>query len=112
MALVAGFAGLALAQAPVQDRLPRLAPYDEAQREVEYTRQYADEADARVRDAERVANEAAQARKNADQMAVEAKRRDELASRDLDNARKTAAQARTAYQQASDRFERLRKQGR
>jgi len=102
----------AAAQAPVTERSPRAETYEGAQRAIEFTRRYAADADARVREAERAAEEAAAARKAAEGAIADARTRDERARRELDDARRAAADAQAAHRRAGDEFERIRQRSR
>lgn len=101
----------AVAQAPVEERQRRADSYAEAQQRVEFTRQSAERAARRVRDAE-------QGLKDAEAQLAPAQRRYEESKLRLDKARAELVQARAAesesrksHEAESAAFQRLRGRG-
>jgi uncharacterized protein YPO0396 len=103
-------AGLAQAQAPVEDRKPRLDPLLESQQRVDFARQASDQAEQRVRQAERDALQDETAFKAVQKQADEARAVSEKSKKNLADTRARAVEAKRAYDKESAEFTRLRRQ--
>jgi septal ring factor EnvC (AmiA/AmiB activator) len=101
----------AVAQAPVEDRQRRADPYTEAQQRVEFSRQGAERAARRLKDAEQGLKDAEAELGPAQRRYEESKSRVEKARADLVQARAAETESRKSYETESAAFHRLRGRG-
>ncbi len=101
----------AVAQAPVEERQRRADSYVEAQQRVEFSRQGAERAARRVKDAEQSLKDAEAQLGPAQRRYEESKSRVEKARAELVQARAAAGESRKSYETESAAFQRLRAGG-
>jgi septal ring factor EnvC (AmiA/AmiB activator) len=106
--LAIAIAAPVVAQAPVEERLRRGDAYTEAQQRVEFSRQNAERAALRVKDAEQGLKDAEAELVPAQRRYEESKSRLDKARADLTRARAAAGESRTSYETESAAFQRLR----
>lgn len=109
--LLAIVAASAVAQAPVEERQRRADSYTEAQQRVEFSRQGAERAARRVRDAEQGLKDAEAQLAPAQRRYEESKLRVDKARAELVQARAAESQSRKSYEAESAAFQRLRGRG-
>ncbi|HEY6865367.1 MAG TPA: hypothetical protein VI319_15855 [Burkholderiales bacterium] len=100
-----------VAQAPVEERQRRTDSYTEAQQRVEFSRQGAERAARRVKDAEQGLKDAEAELGPAQRRYEDSKSRVERARTELKQARAVESESRKTYEAESAAFQRLRARG-
>jgi len=100
-----------VAQAPVEERQRRADPYVEAQQRVEFSRQGAERASRRLKDAEQGLKDAEAEHGPAQRRYEDSKSRVEKARAELARALAADSESRKTYEAESAAFQRLRARG-